>query len=35
MKRTAYELACIVASALPYLSTLAALVCLVSWGLAW
>lgn len=35
MKRAAFELACIVASVLPYLSTLAALVLIVGWVCAW
>jgi len=35
MKRVAFELGCIVASVLPYLSALAALVCVVAWELTW
>lgn len=35
MKRAVFELACMVATVLPYLSTLAALVLVVGWVCSW
>lgn len=35
MSRAVFKLACTVASALPYLSMLAALFCVVAWGCEW